>query len=444
MFDILQSKMTAALRRLRSRGLLSEKDIDENLRSIRLALLEADVHYTVVKDFISSVREKAKETLKSRHLSPGDLVAKIVFEELVNILGARGEDLTLKGKPPVIMLVGLQGCGKTTTAVKIAYMLKGDGRKPYLISVDVYRPAAMAQLVKLAEKVGIDVHHGNTEIAPYRLIHEGLGEMASNGCDVAVIDTAGRLHIDEEMMAELAGLKEQLKPSEVLLVADGMAGQDAVNMGKSFDDKIGITGVILTKMEGDARGGAALSLFSVTGKPVKFVGIGERVEDLEAFHPERMASRILGMGDVLSLLDRVAKCIDQEDSKAVAEKAISGERINLDDFMVSLKQVRELGPIGQIAKLLPGFGTELASSNLPDERYIRHMEAIFLSMTPRERENPRIMNGSRRLRVARGSGTSVQEVNSILKQFKRMESFIKKMGFTGKGKRQFLKSFPFN
>lgn len=442
MFENLQDKFTKVLNKMKGRGLLTEKDIDENLRAIRLALLEADVHYSVVKGFTSSVKEKAASTLRSRHLSPGELVSKIVFEELVTILGGENRGLELNGKPPVLMLVGLQGSGKTTTAVKIARMLGREGRKPYLISVDVYRPAAMTQLEQLADKAGVGVHRGNTDHSPDRLIKDGMEEARLTGRDLVIIDTAGRLHIDEGMMDELENLKVLLKPSEVLLVADGMAGQDVVKMAKSFDEKIGITGVVLSKMEGDARGGAALSIFGVTGKPVKFVGTGERVEDIDPFHPERMASRILGMGDVMTLVDKAAQVIDNEESARVAERMKAQGGMTLDDFLVSLKQMRKLGPLGQLAQMLPGVGGALKGADVPDEKQIDHMEAILLSMTPAERANPRMMNGSRRQRVATGSGTSVPEVNRLLKQFKEMEVFMKKMGSTGKGKKQFLKNFP--
>ncbi len=444
MFDNLQSKLTGTLKKLRGRGLLSEKDIKEHLRTIRLALLEADVHYGVVKEFTAAVEEKAVGTLTSQHLSPGEQVAKIVFEELVGILGGESEELSLKGEPPVLMLVGLQGSGKTTTAVKIAHRLKKDGRRPYLISVDVYRPAAMEQLALLADKAGIDVHPGDTSKSPKDLIRNGLSEVGKSGCDLAIVDTAGRLHIDREMMDELASLKDLLRPSEIMLVADGMAGQDAVKMAKSFDERIGVTGVVLTKMEGDARGGAALSVYGITGKPVKFVGTGERVEDLEPFHPERMASRILGMGDVQTLVDRAARLIDSEESEKVAERIMERGSITLDDFLSSLKQIKKLGPIGQVVQMLPGMGGALGNTDVPDEGQLERMEAILLSMTPRERANPKVMNGSRRRRVAAGSGTSVQEVNRLLNQFKEMEMFMKKMGAAGKGKKDMLKQFPFS
>jgi len=444
MFENLQTKLSSVLKTLRGRGLLSEKDIEENVRSIRLALLEADVHYRVVKDFTDSVREKAAGTLTSRHLSPGELVSRIVFEELVRILGGKNEGLKLTGKPPVVMLVGLQGSGKTTTAVKLAHMLTKEGRRPYLISVDVYRPAAMEQLRQLADKNGIGVFDGDVELSPIDLVQDGMKEVREAGFDVTIIDTAGRLHIDDEMMDELVSLKKKLEPSEILLVADGMAGQDAVNMAKSFDERVGISGVVLSKMEGDARGGAALSIYGVTGNPVKFVGTGERVEDLDPFHPERMASRILGMGDVQSLVDRATKLIDQEESTKVAARIKSKGELSLEDFLASLKQIRKLGPLGQIAQMLPGVGGALPKTEVPDDSYLDRMEAILLSMTPRERAIPKIMNGSRRQRVARGSGTTVMEVNRLLKQFKEMEVFMKKMGFAGRGKKHFLKNFPFN
>lgn len=443
MFENLQSKLSATLRRLRGLGLLSDKDVEENLRAIRLALLEADVHYTVVKDFIASVKDKMAGMPRSIHLSPGEQVSRIVYDELVRILGGKNQGLGLKGNPAVLMLVGLQGSGKTTTAVKLASLLMKEGRRPYLISVDVYRPAAMEQLEQFARKSGVSVHHGDTSLSPRELVVRGLAALGKSGHDLAVVDTAGRLHIDEEMMQELVDLKALLRPSEIILVTDGMAGQDAVQMAKSFDEKVGLTGVILSKMEGDARGGAALSVFTVTGKPVKFVGTGERAQDLEPFHPERIASRMLGMGDMLTLVDRAAEIAEKDDSRAVADRIRESGTITFDDLLVSFRQMRKLGPIANLLEMLPGVGGALKGADAPDERQIDRMEAIILSMTPAERTNPRLLDGSRKRRIAAGSGTTVQEVNRILRQIGEMEMLMKRMGITGKGRKNVLKKFPF-
>lgn len=443
MFENLQSKLSATLKRLRGTALLSEKDIEENLRAIRLALLEADVHYTVVKGFIASVKEKAAGMPRSIQFSPGEQMSHIVYEELVRTLGGKNEGLILRGNPPVLMLVGLQGSGKTTTAVKLASMLSRQGRRPYLISVDIYRPAAMEQLEQFAQKSGVNVHRGETSFSPRELVQKGLAEMGKTGHDLAVVDTAGRLHIDEEMMRELVDLRDMLRPSEILLVTDGMAGQDAVRMAKSFDEKVGITGVILSKMEGDARGGAALSVFAVTGKTVKYIGTGERAQDLEPFYPERIASRILGMGDVLSLVDRASEIVEKDESRAVAERIRESGTISFDDLLVSFRQMKRLGPIGNLLEMLPGVGGALKGQDAPDDRQIDRMEAIILSMTPEEKANPRLLNGSRKRRIASGSGTTVQEVNRLIRQVGEMEILMKRMGITGKGRKNVLKKFPF-
>nr|HID13080.1 signal recognition particle protein [Anaerolineae bacterium] len=401
-------------------------------REIRLALLEADVHYKVVKDFIGRVRERAVGAEVTKSLSPAQQVIKIVHEELVKTLGEPGR-LGLKGPAPyVIMLVGLQGSGKTTTVAKLARHLRQGGHLPLMVAGDTYRPAAITQLEVLGHQLELPVHSEGPHIPPPQICANGVREARRRGCDVVVLDTAGRLQIDREMMAELKAVKQATKPVETLLVADAMTGQEAVNIATGFHQQIGLTGLVLTKVDGDARGGAAISMRAVTGVPIKFLGTGEKTDALEVFHPDRLASRILGMGDVLTLIERAEAVFDQEQAERL-ERKLREATFDLQDFLEQLRQVKQMGPLSQILDLVPGMG-RLAQEMSPEvtDRQFRRIEAIILSMTAEERRNPRILNSSRKKRIARGSGTTVQEVNALLKQFRQMQRMMKQLG---KGKR---------
>jgi len=417
-------------RRLRSRGKLTEANVRDALREVRLALLEADVNYGVVKDFIERVREKAVGTAVLQSLTPGQQVVKVVHQELINLMGESQSKLNVASTPPtLIMLVGLQGSGKTTTAAKLAKRLQKDGRRPFLIPADVYRPAAITQLKVLGQQIGIPVWETNPAARPVDICYDAIATARSRGHDVIIIDTAGRLHIDEGMMEELKELGRVLAPHEILFVADSMTGQDAVNVAKTFNDALALDGVILTKLDGDARGGAALSIWSVTGKPIKFVGTGEKIDALEPFHPERIASRILGMGDVLSLIERAEETISVEKAKEI-EKKLREETFTLEDFKEQLQQVRNMGSFDQILSMLPGMG---GMKNLQvDEREFVRIEAIINSMTPGERQNPSMINGSRRRRIAQGSGSQIQDVNRLLKQFAETRKLMKRFVQGGK------------
>jgi signal recognition particle subunit SRP54 len=409
---------------------LTEANIREALREVRLALLEADVNYGVVKDFIERVREKAVGTAVLQSLTPGQQVVKVVHQELISLMGDSQSKLNLASVPPtVIMLVGLQGSGKTTTAAKLARRLQKEGRRPLLVPADVYRPAAITQLKVLGQQIGIPVWETNPAARPVAICQDAIATGRSRGCDVIIIDTAGRLHIDEGMMEELKELGRVLAPHEILFVADSMTGQDAVNVAKTFNDALALDGIILTKLDGDARGGAALSIWSVTGKPIKFVGTGEKVDALEPFHPERIASRILGMGDVLSLIERAEEAISVEKAKEI-ERKLRDETFTLEDFKEQLQQVRNLGSFDQILSMLPGMG---GMKNLQvDEREFVRIEAIINSMTLGERQNPATINGSRRRRIAQGSGTQIQDVNRLLKQFAETRKLMKRFMQGGK------------
>ena len=430
MFTGLSSRLEDVFRRLRSRGKLTEANIREALREVRLALLEADVNYGVVKDFIERVREKAVGTAVLQSLTPGQQVVKVVHQELMSLMGDSQSKLNLASVPPtVIMLVGLQGSGKTTTAAKLARRLQKEGRRPLLVPADVYRPAAITQLKVLGQQIGIPVWETNPAARPVAICQDAVATGRSRGHDVVIIDTAGRLHIDEGMMEELKELGRVLAPHEILFVADSMTGQDAVNVAKTFNDALALDGIILTKLDGDARGGAALSIWSVTGKPIKFVGTGEKVDALEPFHPERIASRILGMGDVLSLIERAEEAISVEKAKEI-ERKLRDETFTLEDFKEQLQQVRNLGSFDQILSMLPGMG---GMKNLQvDEREFVRIEAIINSMTPGERQNPSTINGSRRRRIAQGSGTQIQDVNRLLKQFAETRKLMKRFMQGGK------------
>ena len=432
MFENLSEKLSLTFKKLRGHGRLSEKNIQDALQEVRLALLEADVHYRVVKKFIEDIRHQAmgQEVLES--LTPGQQVVKIVHEELSRLMGGARQELNLIGRTPFsIMLVGLQGSGKTTTAGKLALHLRKHGRNPFLVPADIYRPAAVDQLRKLGSQIAIPTFETDQKLKPEEICQEALSKAGAAGADVLVMDTAGRLHIDDELMAELVRIKDRVHPTEILLVADAMTGQDAVNVAKIFNDLLDITGVILTKMEGDARGGAALSLKSVTNKPIKFIGVGEKLDALEPFYPDRMASRIMGMGDVMSLIERAQAEYDEKEALKLSKK-LKKREFDLEDFQSQLKQMKKMGSLEQILSMLPGLGQLKQLKNLkPDEKEVIRVEAIINSMTWEERRNYKIINGSRRKRIASGSGTSVQDVNRLLKSFAQTKKMMENM--TGKG-----------
>jgi len=441
MFDNLTGKLQAVFRRLGKRGILREADVDEVLREIRLALLEADVHYKVVKDFTGCVRERAVGAEVTKSLRPAQQVIKIVYEELIGTLGEPGR-LALKGAAPyVIMLVGLQGSGKTTTVAKLARHLRQGGHLPLMVAGDTYRPAAITQLEVLGRQLELPVHSEGQHVLPPRICANGVREARRRGCDVVVFDTAGRLQIDDEMMAELEAVKQATKPVEILLVADAMTGQEAVNIAAGFHQRIGLTGLILTKVDGDARGGAAISMRAVTGVPIKFLGTGEKTDALEVFHPDRLASRILGMGDVLTLIERTEAAFDEEQAERL-ERKLREASFDLEDFLEQLQQIRTMGPLSQILDLVPGMG-RLAHDISPEvtDRQFKRIEAMILSMTPEERCSPRILDSSRKKRIARGSGTTVQEVNALLKQFWQMQRMVKQLGKGKKGMRGLMGMF---
>ena len=434
MFDALSAKLEATFNRLRARGTLKEADIDEALKEIRLALLEADVNFQVTKNFCASVREKAlgKEVQKS--LTPGQMVVKFVYEELVKAMGAH-VPLGLNHAPPVtVMLVGLQGSGKTTSCGKLARHLREElRRRPLLVSVDVYRPAAIEQLKTLGKSLEIEVVDVQEGEKPIQIAQRARQYARNAGFDTLIIDTAGRLQIDAQMMNELVEIVEGIEPHEILLVADAMTGQEAVNVAKGFDERLDIDGLILTKLDGDARGGAALSMRAVTGKPIKFVGLGEKLDALDSFHPERMASRILGMGDVLTLIEKASKQVDFEESKKLHKK-LKKDEFTLEDFYSQLQNIRKMGSIGSLMQMVPGMGKAMQGFNdEAAEKELKHVEAIILSMTPGERKDASAIDGSRRKRIAQGSGTSVEAVNRLLKQFTDMRKIMKKVTKMGPG-----------
>src|SRR5512147_731908 len=435
MFENLSEKLQRAFKNLRGQGKLTEENIGEALREIRLALLEADVNVKVVKELLENVREKALGTEVMTALSPGEQLVKVVHEELANLLGRDTAKFKFSSQPPtVVLMAGLQGSGKTTTSGKLANWLKKGGHRPMLVSVDVYRPAARDQLKVVADAIKAPIYVGtlneaNTENV-VRLAKEARREAATYGCDVLIVDTAGRLHIDEQLMEEMQALKSTLNPSEILFVADSMTGQDAVKSADEFHRKLTLTGVVLTKMDGDARGGAALSIRNVTGQPIKFIGVGEKYDALEPFHPDRIVSRILGMGDILSLIEKAEEKLDKKKAQEFAEKALSGDGFSLEDFRDQLRQVKKMGSLQSIMGMLPRIGpfAQLqAHSDKVDEKQLVRVEAIINSMTSYEREHHDVINGSRRKRIARGSGTSVQEVNQLLRQYAQMRKMFKSM-----------------
>jgi len=435
MFENLTKKLEAAFKNLRGQGRLTEKNMKDGLQEIRLALLEADVNYKVVKKFIADVQEKAlgQEVLESVH--PGQQVVKIVHDELVRIMGQKNEGLAKAGAPPtIIMMVGLQGQGKTTTAGKLALMLKKKGHKPLLVGADVYRPAAIKQLEVVARQAGVESFSLGEHANPVDTCLMARGEANLRGCDTIILDTAGRLHVDDAMMAEVKQIARQVKPHEILFVANAMTGQDAVKSAKQFHDALPLTGVILTQMDGDARGGAAISLIEVTGCPIKFVGTGEKLEALEPFHPHRMAEQILGMGDIVSLVERAQEVVDRDQAEKFQQKARKGD-MNLEDFLAQMQQVKKLGPMGDMLKKIPGMGSLMPETDMDGaEGELKRTEAIIYSMTFEERRKPKLINGSRRRRIAAGSGTSIQDVNALLKDFDKMKDMMKRMMKGAKGR----------
>jgi len=432
MFDNLSDKLNLALKKLKGHGKLSEKNIADGLKEVRMALLEADVHYKVVKRFVADIKERALGQEVMASLTPGQQIVKIVNEELTTLMGEEHQELTLSGTRPMsIMLVGLQGSGKTTTAGKLAIFIRSKGYHPYLVPADVYRPAAIDQLTKLGAQLGVPVHPSTSDMDPVDICQAARGAAQKAGCDTLILDTAGRLHIDEELMAELQRIKSAVKPSDTLLIADAMTGQDAVNMAQAFDKALDIGGVVLTKMDGDARGGAAISIKSVTGKPIKFVGVGEKLSELEPFHPERMSSRILGMGDVLTMIEKAQAVMDEK--KAVElEKKLRKSQFSLEDFRDQMVQIRKMGSLSELINMIPGMGKIKQLKNLEvDEHEFVRIEAIINSMTPQERQTHTIINGSRRKRIAKGSGTRVQDVNKLLKNYSQILKMMKKFNKGG-------------
>jgi signal recognition particle subunit SRP54 len=435
MFDGLASRLEKIFSKLRGYGKITKSDVEETLREIRIVFLEADVNFKVVKDFVDSIREKALGEKVLDSLTPGQQVIKIVKDEMIRILGEDSADLVVDAKPPaILMLVGLQGSGKTTTAAKLGMRLSEKKINPVLCSTDVYRPAAMSQLKSIAERSGLDIFESGKS-DPVSIAKEAVKYAKDKNYHYLILDTAGRLHIDEQMMKEASEIYRQTSPSELLYVADAMTGQDAVNTALAFNKAVPLTGIVLTKLDGDARGGSAFSIKSVTGVPIRYVGMGEKPGDLELFHPDRLVSRILGMGDVLTLIEKAEKSFDSTEAEELAGKMLRDE-FNLEDFRTQLKQIAKMGPIAQIASLMPGFSRNPMLKNADiDEKALKRIEAILNSMTPRERTNHQILNGSRKKRIARGSGTTVEQVNQLLKQFiqmKKMMKNIRKFGFKGK------------
>ena len=433
-FEGLSEKLSRAFKKLKNKGKLSESDVKLAMREVRLALLEADVNYKVAKDFTNKVTERAVGQDVMESLTPAQMVVKIVNEELTALMGGENARLEFASKPPtVIMMCGLQGSGKTTHSAKLAKMLKEQqNRRPLLVACDIYRPAAIDQLKVVGAKAGVPVFEMGTE-NPVKIARAAVKHAKDYGNDIVILDTAGRLHIDEALMKELKNIKSEVEPNEILLVIDSMTGQDAVNVAKTFNEQLEVTGVILTKLDGDTRGGAALSVKAVTGKPIKFAGTGEKLEDLEVFHPDRMASRILGMGDVLTLIEDAQNKLDQKEAEKMAEKIMSN-RFDFNDLLGQFEQIKKMGPLKGILSKIPGIGKQLDNVDV-DDRQIDWLQAIILSMTPAERENPGLMNPSRKRRIAAGSGRTVEEVNRLIKQLEQMQKMIKQMNRGKKGKK---------
>src|SRR3984957_803023 len=431
MFDELSEKLEATFARLRGRGVLTPADIKDGLREVRRVLLEADVNFQLTREFVERVEKGASGVTALKAVAPAQQLVKIVYDELVAMLGERKEGLKLSSVPPtIVMMVGLQGSGKTTTAAKLARKLLAEGRATRLVAADVYRPAAIDQLETLGTQLNVPVYVERDSKDVVRIAKQGIEQARKARDRVVILDTAGRLQIDEEMMHELTKLKDAVHPDEILLVADGMTGQDAVKIAQGFDSALGVTGVVLTKMDGDARGGAALSIYGVLKKPIKYIGVGEKTDALEDFYPDRMASRILQMGDVLTLVEKAQATFDEDEAKKL-EKKVRKEGLDLQDFLSAMRQMQKLGPLEGILKMLPGVNTKMLKQANVDPRRIKHLEAIVLSMTTEERHNPGILNGSRRARVAKGSGRPISEVNRLLEQFRDMQKMMKKAGGGG-------------
>ena len=430
-FEGLSEKLNAVFKRLKGRGVLTEADVKEAMREVKMALLEADVSYKVVKDFIGKVTERAVGTDVLASLTPAQQVIKIVNEELIALMGNENARINYPSKPPcIIMMVGLQGSGKTTHAAKLAKYFKDQGKRPLLAACDVYRPAAINQLQVVGEKAGVKVFEMG-QINPVTIAKEAVKHAADHGNEVVILDTAGRLHIDEQLMDELKSIKEETNPHEIMLVVDAMTGQDAVNVAKAFDDALGITGVLMSKLDSDTRGGAALSVLAVTGKPIKFVGTGEKLDDFEQFHPQRMASRILGMGDMLTLIERAQSTIDEDEAQRLANKLKKEKGFDMNDLLEQMKQIKKMGPIKQIVGMLPGVGDKIKDVDIDDRQLLR-IEAMITSMTPAERAKPSIINPNRKKRIAAGSGNTVADVNRLLRQFEEMQKMMKQLGVMGK------------
>ncbi|WP_300410362.1 signal recognition particle protein [Lagierella sp.] len=443
-FENLSDKLQNALSKLTGKGKISEKDLDLAMREVRLALLEADVNYKVVKDFVKTVKERAIGSDVMESLTPGQQVIKIVNEELTALMGEEESKIVFSSKPPtIIMLCGLQGAGKTTHGGKLALHFKKQGKRPLLVAGDIYRPAAIKQLEVVGKSIDIPVFSMGDKVSPVEIAKNGVNHAISNGMDLVIIDTAGRLHIDEELMRELQDIKSEVNPDEILLVVDAMTGQDAVNVAKTFNEQLDITGTILTKLDGDARGGAALSIRRVAQKPIKFIGVGEKLDQLEPFYPSRMASRILGMGDVLSLIEKAEKAIDEKKARELEEK-IRSSKYSFNDFLDQLEQIRNMGPLEELLGMIPGVNSKALKGLSLDGKEIGKVEAMIKSMTLEERENPEIIDSSRRKRIARGSGVTVSELNKLLKQFKETRKMMKQFGNMGKGmKKRGKMKFPF-
>jgi signal recognition particle subunit SRP54 len=438
MLDDLTQRLESVFQKLRGYGKLTEKNISDSMKEIRRALLEADVNYKIVKDFVAAVQEKSVGQEVLRSVTPGQMIVKIVHSELVKLLGESTTQIKTAGIPPtIVMLAGLQGSGKTTLAGKLGLFFRKKGRHPMLVAADIYRPAAVEQLQVVGKSLDIPVYSEAVK-DPLRICSNAIAEARSQNCDMLILDTAGRLHIDDEMMRELEEIKKKVKPHEILFVADGMTGQDAVNTANTFCQRLEFDGIVLTKLDGDTRGGAALSIRAVTGKPIKFISIGEKLDAIEQFYPERMASRILGMGDVVSLVERAQESIDQEKT-ARLEKKLRKQDFNLEDFFEQLQQIKKMGPLDQLLGMIPGLGAQVKNVKV-DDRSLVSVEAIINSMTVQERRNPNILNGSRRRRIAMGSGTSVQDINRLLNQFGQMKKMLKSMNkkpFRGMNKMPF-------
>jgi signal recognition particle subunit SRP54 len=437
-FDTLSDRLQSALGDLRKQGRLDEESISRAMREVRLALLEADVNFEVVKDFVARVRERALGADVAKSLTPGQQVVKIVQEELTALMGSGDSRLAFAGRPPtVILLAGLQGSGKTTAAAKLALLLRKEGRKPGLIAADLQRPAAIDQLEQLGRQIQVPVF-SEERSDPVKAVEQGLEGARAEGLDTVILDTAGRLHVDEELMDELAAVRDATRPTNVLLVLDSMTGQDAVRVAEAFAERVAFDGVVLTKLDGDARGGAALSVKAVTGKPIKLVSVGERVDQLEYFHPDRMAQRILGMGDVLSLIEKAEAAVEDDERAEMERRMMQGE-FTFDDFLRSYKMLRRMGPLQGVLKMIPGLGKQLEGLDDVDERQLARVEGIVLSMTPQERRIPHVIDGSRRKRIAAGSGTTVEQVNQLLEARKQMAKMMKQLG---KGKMPALPGAP--